>query len=532
MQRAAARLRTAVKQGYEWALKADFRAFFDSIDHRELAQRLQVYVGDDELSKLIMAWIKSGSPYEHRGVPTGAPVSPVVSNMFLDVFDESIKKTGGFLVRYADDFLILYRTQTEAEQAHEAAQSIATSICLELNATKTSLVDIKEPFEFLGFQFFYREHWEVSELTKPIRIRDLGWKKKSKARSDPQFVPLPGESQIDGTSHESTVICGPNVSRLDSQGSRLLVRFSDGTLMKSLPLDRLREIVLIGIPDLSRHALSAMTRHNISWYLIDSFGNPRGNFVVNDPVDSYRAIIAQAEASVSPTLCLSVAKQLIQSKLLNYAALAKAIPGRYRDYETAKRLVKYAGQTFSTDSVDELMGIEGVGAARWYGSLSGRLGGGFVFEKRIAPDAWDPVNAMLNVGQTMLHHFITQVIQLVGLAPTVGLMHSPRAGHSTLASDMQEPFRHLVDRTVLETLGELRKQDFQSTVGGKHPLKIKPRAMKLLIRNFHLVLGMNCQSVGQPLARPYRMQILTQVRSLKRFMSEPEKNEFQTFTHP
>ncbi|MEM9944112.1 MAG: CRISPR-associated endonuclease Cas1 [Planctomycetota bacterium] len=532
VQRAAARLRTAVRLGYEWALKADFREFFDSIDHRELKQRIQAYLGDDELADLIQLWIKAGSPTPNCGVPTGAPISPVISNLFLDVFDEAVEKSGGFLVRYADDFLILYRTQAEAVASHDKARQVAQSLCLALNENKTGVLDLKVPFEFLGFQFLFRERWEVSDSVQPIRIRDLGWKKKSKPTDRPEWTPLPGESQIGDDHHESTIICGPHVGRIDSQGNQLLVHFKDGKPVRSIPLGRTGELVLIGAPDITGNATKAMTRHQISWYLVTEFGKPLGSFVVNDPVDSHRAIIAQAETSVSPRRCLEISKHLVQSKLQNYAALARSSPGKFRDWKTSKVLMDFAAKVGHAQSIAEVIGIEGAGAARWYGNLSGRLAGGFRFEKRISPDAWDPVNALLNAGQTMLHHYIVQIIQLVGLAPAVGLMHTARSGHSSLASDMQEPFRHLIDRTVLESLKRIRKDDFHVDNRGKYPLTIKPRAMKLLIKNFHWLLTIKSQSVDQSLAKSYRMQIVGQVRSLKRSMMDWENRKFESFRHP
>ena len=531
VHRAAARLADAVKQGYEWALKADFRAFFDSIDHAELQQRLQAYIGDDDMACLIMKWVRGGSPTATKGVPTGAPISPLIANLFLDHFDEAIQNSGGFLVRYADDFVILYRTQAAAEQAHQVATEVAASICLELNEAKTEIFHVHESFEFVGFEFHYQQSWEGSSLLKPTLVKELGWQKKSRAKTPVLFPRLPGESDVDGAS-DSTVICGPNVKRLHCQGNRLIVSYRDGTGASSLPLLHLRELVLIGLPNISSAALAAMTTHDISWYLLDSFGNPKGSFVVNDPLDSHKSLLAQAEASVSPRVCLEISRRLIVAKLKNYSVLAKVASSRRPDFRTSRSLDRFANEAGSATSLPQLMGIEGAGAACWYGALNARLPTGFTFSRRIAPAAADPVNALLNVGQTMLHHYLTQMIQLVGLAPAIGFLHQPRAGHATLASDLQEPFRHLVDHAVIGTLKRLRPTDFAREEAGPYPLKIKPRAMKLLIENFHRILRLNCQAARQSLPKPYRMQMLSQIRSLRLHLIDSEKHPFQPFVHP
>src|SRR5262249_8515873 len=151
--RAADRIRSLFAQGYHYALRADFRRFFDSIDHRLLEDRLDAYLDDRPMVELIMGWARHGAIAAGRGLPIGAPLSPVRSNLFLDSFDEEIERAGGRLVRYADDFLILYRTHAEAEAAFELATRQAEALLLELNGAKTAVLDLKEPFEFLGFRF-------------------------------------------------------------------------------------------------------------------------------------------------------------------------------------------------------------------------------------------------------------------------------------------------------------------------------------------------------------------------------------------
>lgn len=528
---AARRLQQAVQRGYHWALKADFRQFFDSIRHDELEQRLEAWIGDDRLVRLIMTWIRSGSPHAGRGVPTGAGISPLVSNLFLDEFDEAVEAEGGFLVRYADDFLILYRTREEALASQETAAALANQICLELNEAKTRMLDLSEPFEFLGFRFEMHERWEFNTLDHPTRIRDLGWEKKKSAAQPETEIRLPGESQIAETG-DTTVICGPNVRCLNAQGKRLIVEYDDGSRTSSLPLEHLRELVLIDIPDMSRSALNAMNRYNISWSLIDSFGNPRGTFVVNDPLDAHTAVLAQFEAAVDPKICLRVARQLIEAKLLNHAALARAFPGRFNDMRTGDRLKRLAGQAQQANSIEQLLGIEGSGAAQWYQTLGGRIPKHFSFERRVAPGASDPVNAMLNLGQRILYNMIVHKIQIVGLVPATGLLHQPRSGHAALASDLQEPFRHLVDRAVLETLPKLKNTDFTEDHDGPYPLLLKPRAVKLLVGTLHQILMINCQSRGQSLPKPYRMQIVSQIRNLKQHLVSHGESPFKPFAHP
>ncbi len=105
---AAKRIRDARHQGFQWALKADFSSFFDSVDHARLKDQLDAYIQDDELVLLIMKWVTAGAPEPGRGLPTGAVLSPLLANIFLDSFDEYVEAQGRRLVRYTDDLLLLF----------------------------------------------------------------------------------------------------------------------------------------------------------------------------------------------------------------------------------------------------------------------------------------------------------------------------------------------------------------------------------------------------------------------------------------
>jgi CRISP-associated protein Cas1 len=85
---AARRVRDALRFGYRFGLRADFRRFFDSIPHDILRDRLEAYLADDQLVALLMRWFEADAPVPGYGIPTAAPISPLIANLFLDRFDE------------------------------------------------------------------------------------------------------------------------------------------------------------------------------------------------------------------------------------------------------------------------------------------------------------------------------------------------------------------------------------------------------------------------------------------------------------
>lgn len=109
--------------GLAFAVDADIEDFFSHIPHARLLVRLAEQSGDISLLPLVEAWLLApihtpqGVIQPQAGVPQGSPISPLLANLYLDDFDETISAQGHRLVRYADDFLILCRDEAAADNA-------------------------------------------------------------------------------------------------------------------------------------------------------------------------------------------------------------------------------------------------------------------------------------------------------------------------------------------------------------------------------------------------------------------------------
>ena len=170
---AARRIERLVNAGWGFAVRADFDRYFDRIPHDFLEDRLEAWIGDERAVAAVMGFVRAGSTAA-VGIPTGAPLSPLLGNMFLDHFDEQIERDAGKLVRYADDFLILTGTREAADRLHQRSKDLAAELLLQLNDDSVVL-DLREPFDFLGYQFRQEDRWQYGGPTGPRRVRELGW---------------------------------------------------------------------------------------------------------------------------------------------------------------------------------------------------------------------------------------------------------------------------------------------------------------------------------------------------------------------
>src|SRR5208337_383723 len=169
------RVDTLLKEGYNWVVDADLKSYFDTIPHAALLDRVGVKVADSRVLELLQAFLtqrvmetaEGWTPEE--GTPQGAVISPLLSNIYLDPLDHRMAGADLEMVRYADDFVILCRSEAEARTALEQVQAWTALVGLRLHPTKTRIVDATQPggFDFLGYHFERGYRWpRVKSLKK------------------------------------------------------------------------------------------------------------------------------------------------------------------------------------------------------------------------------------------------------------------------------------------------------------------------------------------------------------------------------
>ena len=114
------RIRGYIQEGYRTAVDLDLSKFFDTVNHDVLMHRVARKVRDKRVLRLIGTYLRAGVMVNERvckttaGVPQGGPLSPLLANILLDELDKELEKRGHRFVRYADDFVILVKSQRAA----------------------------------------------------------------------------------------------------------------------------------------------------------------------------------------------------------------------------------------------------------------------------------------------------------------------------------------------------------------------------------------------------------------------------------
>lgn len=155
------RVAELLESGHVWVVDADIEAFFDTIDHSLMMGDVEKVVSDGAVLDLVERLLKQRVLDEMKlwtpelGTPQGAVISPLLANIYLHPVDVALAGAGFEFVRYADDLVILCRSEDEARRALDALRHATAERKLTLHPEKTRLVDATQPggFDFLGYHF-------------------------------------------------------------------------------------------------------------------------------------------------------------------------------------------------------------------------------------------------------------------------------------------------------------------------------------------------------------------------------------------
>jgi len=198
-------IRKAGNRGLNFVVDADIQGYFDNIQRDTLMELIKERISDRRVLKLIRQWMEAGVMEDGTvretlaGTPQGGVISPLLANIYLNKLDRIwAARCGqlGELVRYADDFVAMCRTESQAREALRRIGLVMDRLGLTLHPAKTRMVDLrrgKESFVFLGCTIrkkrsiqrvpdkHFVQRWPSPKATKKLRdrVRELTSKRQS-----------------------------------------------------------------------------------------------------------------------------------------------------------------------------------------------------------------------------------------------------------------------------------------------------------------------------------------------------------------
>ena len=307
-------------------------------------------------------------------------------------------------------------------------------------------------------------------------------------------------------------------------------------------INNISDVALFGNVSISTPALTCLLEREIpvtfhshgGWFRGMAHGLGHRNVEIR--TEQYRL-------SFDKHLCMQFSRNLVAAKILNQRTILRR---NWRGDKDSRKAVlnslssnqRLAGRA---QSLDELLGVEGAGAAVYFRAFAGLLAPPkskntantsdgidvFQFDARNRRPPKDPVNAMLSLAYAMLTRHVTIALSSVGLDPYRGFFHAPRYGRPALALDIMEPFRPIIaDSTVLSVvnMGEVSTGDF---VTGTTGTALTSAGRKKFVGAFERRLN---QETTHPLFG-YRLSMRRLILVQARLLSRHLLGELPTYPH-
>jgi RNA-directed DNA polymerase len=159
-QQAIQKVKNYAEQGYGYAVEIDLSKYFDTLNHELLLNLLRRQIHDERVTQLIKKYLKSGVmeggtfTRTEEGSPQGGPLSPLLSNIYLNEFDQEMERRGVKVIRYADDIVVLAKSKRAAGRLLESCRRyLEDKLKLKMNVQKSKVVSVLaiKHFKFLGF---------------------------------------------------------------------------------------------------------------------------------------------------------------------------------------------------------------------------------------------------------------------------------------------------------------------------------------------------------------------------------------------
>jgi CRISPR-associated protein Cas1 len=258
--------------------------------------------------------------------------------------------------------------------------------------------------------------------------------------------------------------------------------------LANVPLLHVSEVVLLGNIGLTTPAIKLLLQENIDVVFLTIDGQYCGRLI--GPGTPHVALRRkQYRAQSDAAFTQKMAQVCVTAKLEHLRALLQR-HNRERNNEVLRGAVELINQQLQrvprTTTIPSLSGVEGAATAAYFGGLRQLLSADWKFTKRQRRPPPDPINVLLSFGYTLLAHAAEGAVAATGLDVYAGFLHSIDYNRPSLALDVMEEFRPLIDSVVLWCCngGQITPEDFTPGTNPDRPVVMSDRARKRFIEAY------------------------------------------------
>ncbi|MFD0915007.1 CRISPR-associated endonuclease Cas1 [Pseudahrensia aquimaris] len=522
------------KQGYSVVIEADIVSYFDNVDHELLIEKIQTAIGIMDGAASVLALLIAllgdqanalGTP--GRGLVQGSPLSPLLANLYLDALDEEIEAQGVKLVRYADDFVILCKSQGKAKKVLQHCTTILAEHNLRLHEDGTRIVSFDQGFDFIGYLFV--KSLSIKEKREP--------NEKTRSKAPKSEITDEGIIELDelGTRFDP----GARVLHLVDPAHQLEIRnrsFSvqrgEGIELITIPHKRIGRIEVSPGIAVSSGATTLAMDTQTPMHFLDWQGQTRG-LLASTRSRSAGLQFDQAAMILDNEKRLGIAKLLVDARIRNQRTQIQRLNRRKsldkveHGLLAMKRNLRKLPQI---NTVSAALGLEGASGQLFWPMVGSLLDNHFFQFKTRSRPARDPCNATLNYLAGILERDIRGSIQKVGLHPGFAFLHASRDRHDGLVFDLMEPFRApLTEGLMVYLFNAKRLREEMFEIGSERDIAISTDGRKAIVEAYENAVAKRVRKPDGTGKLSWRNMMVWQARTLTNAIRNHDETQFQPF---
>ncbi|MDF2369293.1 MAG: CRISPR-associated endonuclease Cas1 [Rhizobiaceae bacterium] len=463
VKQAVAQVSAAQRAGFEWIVDADIEDYFGSVPHDTLLERFAQSVSEGPLTGLVTLWLTHAAP-GGRGLAQGSPLSPLLANLYLDRVDEAFHGRGSRFIRFADDFVVMTKTQAGADAALAKVEALLKEHALVLNADKTRVLDFARGLEFLGHLFV--RSLVMKRVDEGGGNEALAWMRRISREDTGRLQDEMAREAEEERHSKAGHAPGFRVLYLYQPDRRLAIRNQAFTVEERRALagdeepGAWRELIAVHSNRIDRIEIGpkatltpaardlALASDTMIAY-VNGHGETLG-WTGAQMAPRARRHLAQAGLSLDEQARIDLAGRLVEGRIRNQRAVLRRLARRDKSRPVLDALVTFnriLGRGDKTilrhaSSVAQLTGREGEATAGWWRALSRLMPAQMRFEKRTRRnETADGANAMFNFLGWLVLRDITVAVQRAGLHPGFGVLHVADDRRDACCYDLMEEFR-------------------------------------------------------------------------------------------
>lgn len=497
-----------------YVAKIDPVSCFDNMDHGVLEACIKEYIDDSKLVSLIMTFVNAPVAVDgtvmrrEKGIAQGAPLSPLLCNLYLNSLDGIISNMGLDFIRYADDIVVFSDGLDVLENCVDCLnRHLENNLKLTLNKSKFR---IGSPFEteFLGHKFAPTKFGITADENEPEKVFSNEWVKKT---------PADNKRTVDIVSN----------GILSQKGFSLV--FDNGETEADIPVKETGVINIYSNVVFDSGVMKKAFANGIVINIFSENGTRIGRFIPDSPLKSPSVTIEQLEAYYDPDKRIKLVKSFLLASFHNTRLVIRYY-NKHNPSEEYKQALNKINNIFTKikDETDyeKLLLLEAKGREAYYTCFDSFVAeSGFSFDGRSRRPPENEINSMLSFGNTLLYNFIATEINKTPLDIRIGFLHAANRRAESLNLDIAELFKPIiVDRTVFTLINkrEISPEDFRTDKNGVY---LNEKGKRIFLERFYEKLDTTLQIKDTSMS--YRSIITEEIRKLIRLFRSGE--EYKAF---